>query len=219
MVRSRLFWLKSTKIRSPRSSFHQAVVTPPSRRSSSRPKPMAAWRTSSKRPVAAGSGRRCGCRGCRWSWDSRACRSSASSSRATSATRRASANVVPGCGSRSSRSSSGWSTSGRRTGHGWKRQRTHLRRPDQRRRLGRAELVGRAPARKGDRRRSRRSRARPWAAASGRSRRRRGPAARWRAACPPANRPATAPSRSVARRSPASARRRPSRSTRRPAAW
>ena len=46
MVRSRLFWLKSTKMRSPRSSFHQAVVTPGSRRSSSRPKPIAAWRRS-----------------------------------------------------------------------------------------------------------------------------------------------------------------------------
>ena len=46
MVRSRVFWLKSTKIRSPRSSFHQAVVTPSSRFSSSRPKPIAACRTS-----------------------------------------------------------------------------------------------------------------------------------------------------------------------------
>ena len=46
MVRSRLFWLKSTKIRSPRSSFHQAIVTPSSREASSRPKPMAACRTS-----------------------------------------------------------------------------------------------------------------------------------------------------------------------------
>ena len=47
MVRSRLFWLKSTKIRSPRSSFHQLVVTPSSRFSSSRPKPIAACLTSS----------------------------------------------------------------------------------------------------------------------------------------------------------------------------
>ena len=46
MVRSRLFWLKSTKIRSPRSSFHQSTVTWSSRRASSRPKPIAAWRTS-----------------------------------------------------------------------------------------------------------------------------------------------------------------------------
>ncbi len=46
MVRSRQFWLKSTKMRSPRSSFHQAVVTPSSRFSSSRPKPIAACRTS-----------------------------------------------------------------------------------------------------------------------------------------------------------------------------
>ena len=48
MVRSRQFWLKSTKIRSPRSSFHHLVVTPSSRFSSSRPKPIAAWRTSTK---------------------------------------------------------------------------------------------------------------------------------------------------------------------------
>ena len=48
IVRSRVFWLKSTKIRSPRSSFHHAVVTPSSRFSSSRPKAMAAWRTAAK---------------------------------------------------------------------------------------------------------------------------------------------------------------------------
>ena len=46
MVRSRLFWLKSTKIRSPRSSFHHSTVTPSSRRASSRPKPIAACRRS-----------------------------------------------------------------------------------------------------------------------------------------------------------------------------
>ncbi len=46
--------------------------------------------------------------------------SSSSSSRATPATRTASVKVVPGCGSRSMRSSSGRSTSSRRTGHGWK---------------------------------------------------------------------------------------------------
>ena len=46
MVRSRQFWLKSTKMRAPRSSFHHAVVTPSSRRSSSRPNPIAACRTS-----------------------------------------------------------------------------------------------------------------------------------------------------------------------------
>ena len=49
---------------------------------------------------------------------------SSSSSRATPATRTASANVVPGWGSRSIRSSSGWShesdAGSRRTGHGWK---------------------------------------------------------------------------------------------------
>ena len=46
MVRSRQFWLKSTNTRSPRSSFHHFVVTPSSRRSSARPNPIAAWRTS-----------------------------------------------------------------------------------------------------------------------------------------------------------------------------
>lgn len=47
MVRSRAVWLKSTKMRSPRSSFHQAVVTRSGiRRSSSRPQAMAARRTS-----------------------------------------------------------------------------------------------------------------------------------------------------------------------------
>jgi hypothetical protein len=46
MVRSLQFWLKSTKIRSPRSSFHHLVVTPSSRYSRSRPQPIAACRTS-----------------------------------------------------------------------------------------------------------------------------------------------------------------------------
>ena len=45
--------------------------------------------------------------------------SSSSSSLATPAIRAASRNDVPGCGSRSMRSSSGRSTSERRTGHGW----------------------------------------------------------------------------------------------------
>ena len=75
MVRSRVFWLKSTKIRSPRSSFHQAVVTPSSRFSSSRPKAIAACRTSPNShsrldphvdvdaPVARGLGDSRSCRG------------------------------------------------------------------------------------------------------------------------------------------------------------
>lgn len=46
-MRSRAVWLKSTKIRSPRSSFHQAVVTRSGmRRSSSRPAAMVARLTS-----------------------------------------------------------------------------------------------------------------------------------------------------------------------------
>ncbi|CAM5484650.1 hypothetical protein SCYAM73S_08496 [Streptomyces cyaneofuscatus] len=53
-MRSRAVWLKSTKMRSPRSSFHHAVVTRSGiRRSSSRPAAMAARRTSVK--VQAGS--------------------------------------------------------------------------------------------------------------------------------------------------------------------
>ena len=44
---------------------------------------------------------------------------SVSRSLATIATRAASAKSVPGCGSRSMRSSSGWSTSWRRLGQGW----------------------------------------------------------------------------------------------------
>ena len=47
--------------------------------------------------------------------------SSARTSRAlAAATSMTSWKSVPGCGSRSMRSSSGWSTSTRRTGHGWK---------------------------------------------------------------------------------------------------
>ncbi|SKF62033.1 Uncharacterised protein [Mycobacteroides abscessus subsp. abscessus] len=47
IVRSRLAWLKSTKTRSPRSSFHQLLVTRSGiRRSSSRAMPMTPWRTS-----------------------------------------------------------------------------------------------------------------------------------------------------------------------------
>ena len=47
--------------------------------------------------------------------------SSSSSGRTTSsATSRASAKSVPGCGSRSTRSSSGRSVSAQRDGHGWK---------------------------------------------------------------------------------------------------
>ena len=50
-MRSRQFWLKSTNTRSPRSSFHHFVVTPSSRRSSARPKPIAACRTSTNVPL------------------------------------------------------------------------------------------------------------------------------------------------------------------------
>ena len=49
MVRSRAIWLKSMKIRSPRSSFHQFIVTWSGiRRSSSRPSAMTARRACTK---------------------------------------------------------------------------------------------------------------------------------------------------------------------------
>ena len=113
---------------------------------------------------------------------------------------------VPGCGSRSMRSSSGWSTSRPPHRPGVEGHRAHLRRPDQRRpgSVGH-ELAGGAPAGEGDLHRSRRSRALPGEAASGRSRPRRGPAGRSPAASPRANRPASAPSRSAAADAPASA--------------
>ena len=54
MVRSRQAWLKSTKMRSPRSSFHHEVVTRSgSRRSSSRAMPMTPCRTSRNSWVGA----------------------------------------------------------------------------------------------------------------------------------------------------------------------
>ncbi len=103
---------------SPRSSFHHAVVTPSVRRSSSRAKAMAPWRTSVK--VQDGSRRT-------YTWMPRLplvlgnarMPSSSNSSRATPATRTASANPAEPNGSRSIRSSSGRSLSSRRVGHGW----------------------------------------------------------------------------------------------------
>ena len=120
MVRSRAFWLKSRKIFAPRSSFHQAVVTSPGiRRSTSRANAIAACRTS----VNVHRGR---IRTLMWTprppevFGYPVIPSSASRSRTAKAAVRASSNVVPGCGSTSMRSSSGWSRSVFRTGHGWK---------------------------------------------------------------------------------------------------
>ncbi len=120
MVRSRQAWLKSTKTRSPRSSFHHDVVTRSGRRrSSSRAIPMTPWRTSRNSWVGATRA---------YTWTPRlplvlaqpvSPISVRSSSRASAAST-ASEKVRPGCGSRSIRSSSGSSLSAVRTGHGWK---------------------------------------------------------------------------------------------------
>ena len=120
MVRSRAFWLKSTKMRSPRSSFHHLVVTRSGiRRSSSRPNAIAAVAYVGERParldpqvdVDAAVARRLG--------EPAVAELVEQHAGPRRATRAASAKSVPGCGSRSMRSSSGCSTSSRRTGHGW----------------------------------------------------------------------------------------------------
>ena len=108
------------KTRSPRSSFHQAVVTwSGARRSISRANARAQRRTTGNSHL--GSIRQA-------TWIPRlpdvfgqpVQPISASVSRTTAATRFPSSNDVPGCGSMSIRSSSGLSTSARRDGHGWK---------------------------------------------------------------------------------------------------
>ena len=175
MVRSRQFWLKSTKIRSPRSSFHQSVVTPVVA-----PLQLAAEADRGVPDVdelparldphvdvhAAVAARSSG---------SRRRPSSSSSSRATPATRTASANVGAGLRVEVDAQLVGVVDVGAAHRPGVEGQRAHLRAPHRHRDLGRADLVGGAAGREGDRRRSRGSRARPWAPASGRTRRRRGP--------------------------------------------
>ena len=107
------------KTRSPRSSFHQAVVTSSLRRSTSRANASAQRRTTGNSHF--GSIRQA-------TWMPRlpdvfgqpVQPISASVSRTTAATRLPSSNDVPGCGSMSIRSSSGLSTSARREGQGWK---------------------------------------------------------------------------------------------------
>ncbi len=117
-VRSFAFWLKSTKTLSPRSSFHQrAVARPGARNSVSRASVSAASRTSRK--VQRGSMRTLMCMPrdpevfgqptSPWS---------ASTSRTTMATSTIWLQSTPGIGSRSTRSSSGWSRSSARTGCG-----------------------------------------------------------------------------------------------------
>ena len=118
-MRSRLAWLKSMKMRSPRSSFHQFIVTLSGiRRSSSRAAAMTAWRTS--RNSCVGSiGQK--------TWMPRlplvltnaVSPASASTSRSACAAGTASAKSVPGCGSRSMRSSTGLSVSPASDAHGW----------------------------------------------------------------------------------------------------
>ena len=102
-----------------RSSFHQAVVARPGmRRSTSRASASAARRTSVK--LQRGSMRTL-------TWMPReplvlgkpSIPCSRRTSPAHSATSRTSLHSTPGCGSRSMRSSSGWSRSLRRTGHGF----------------------------------------------------------------------------------------------------
>ena len=150
MVRSRQFWLKSTKIRSPRSSFHQSTVTPSSRRASSRPKPIAACRTS--RNSQRGS-----IRTKMWMPRLPEVFGVADAARAPPAARarrrppaRRRRTSCPGCGSRSMRSSSGRSTSLRRTGHGWKVSVPMCAHHTGHRDLGRADLLGGPPGREGD---------------------------------------------------------------------
>ena len=102
-----------------RSSFHHAVVARPGiRRSTSRASASAARRTSVK--LQRGSMRTL-------TWMPReplvlgkpSIPCSRRTSPAHSATSRTSLHSTPGCGSRSMRSSSGWSRSLRRTGHGF----------------------------------------------------------------------------------------------------
>ena len=60
IVRSRAIWLKSTKIRSPRSSFHQLIVTCSGiRRASSRPTAITACRASTKPYVGSTGTKTC----------------------------------------------------------------------------------------------------------------------------------------------------------------
>src|SRR5690625_183970 len=120
MVRSRFAWLKSTKIFSPRSSFHQAVVTNSgSVRSSRRAIAITPWRTS--RNSSSGSTRAYTCNPREpdvFTWATNP--ASAITSRNACAAVTTSANDRPGCGSRSMRNSSGLSLFSVRTGQGWK---------------------------------------------------------------------------------------------------
>ena len=84
------------KTRSPRSSFHQAVVT--SFAAGARPRARTRARSGARpgSPTSARSGRPRGCRGCRRSWASPVHPISSSVSRTTAATRLPSSNERPG---------------------------------------------------------------------------------------------------------------------------
>ena len=115
------FWLKSMKMRSPRSSFHHAsVIRSGRRRASSRATATAAGAHLDRVPLGVRAARTRGCRGCRWSSASASMPSSSSSARTSRAASRTSSKSTPGCGSRSMRSSSACSGSSARFGHTWK---------------------------------------------------------------------------------------------------
>jgi hypothetical protein len=119
MVRSRAIWLKSTKILLPRSSFHQLIVTCSGiRRDSSRPRAITACRASMK-PYAGSTGTKTCTPRPPLDFGQPTSPASSSTPRSSYAARTASAKSVPGCGSRSIRSWSTFSVSGRRVGHGW----------------------------------------------------------------------------------------------------
>ena len=115
-MRSLAFWLKSTNTLSPRSSFHhRAVARPGARFSTSRASVSAASRTCLKSHCGAIRTRMCSPRDpLVFGQPTRP--TSSSTSRATIATSTICDQSTPGIGSRSTRSSSGWSRSSARTG-------------------------------------------------------------------------------------------------------
>ena len=113
------FWLKSMKTRAPRSSFHQApVIRSGRRRSISRATDTAAWRT----PIESQPG---STRTYRWRprfpvvFGKATMPTSSRKARTSVAASRTIANVTPGEGSRSRRSSSASSGAAVRYGQGW----------------------------------------------------------------------------------------------------
>ena len=146
MVRSRFAWLKSTKIRVPRSSFHQAVVTLSGiRRSSSRAAAITACRTSRNSWVGSTGANTCSPRLPEVLMKDSS-PASDSTERSSWAAGTASSNPVPGCGSRSIRSWSGIVGVAGPRGPGVEHHRVHLHRPDRGRNLVNHELRMRAAA-------------------------------------------------------------------------